>query len=62
MQPKRGRGRPRLPPEEVRMFAVHVTVTRDERRRIQLAARAEDVSVSAWLRRWIIEGLKRQAR
>ena len=62
MKPRRGRGRPKLPAESVRKLSIHVTVTVEERRRIKRAAEEEDLSVSAWARRWVCEGLRRQGR
>ena len=36
-----------------------VTVTAEERRQIKAAAEAEDLTISAWLRRLVLGGLKK---
>ena len=59
MQRKRGKGRPKLPRDRVRKFSVHITVTLGEHRQIKRAAEAEDKSMSAWARQWVLKGLKR---
>ena len=60
MHAKRRKGRPKLPPDDVRRFMIGMTVTADERRRIKVAAEAEDLSISAWMRRLAFEALKRK--
>lgn len=62
MHAKRRTGRPKLPPDSVRRFMIGMTVTADERRRIKAAAEADDLSLSAWLRRLALEGLRRKDR
>ena len=62
MKPKRRQGRPKLPPEQVRRFMMGFTVTAEERRRIRKAAEAEDASISAWVRQWVLDGLRRLNR
>ena len=49
-----------MPREQVRRLSVHITVTAEEHRAIKRAAEADDLSVSAWLRRWMLEGLRRR--
>ena len=58
MQAKRRTGRPKLPKDAVRRFVIGMTVTAEERKRIKAAAEADDLSISAWLRRLVLEGLK----
>jgi predicted HicB family RNase H-like nuclease len=57
---KRRKGRPKLPREATRRFSVHVLVTPEEHRRVKRAARASDMSISAWAREKILAGLPRR--
>ena len=59
MQAKRRTGRPKLPKDAVRRFVIGMTVTDEERKRIKAAAEAEDLTISAWLRRLVLGGLKK---
>ena len=58
MQAKPRTGRPKLPKDAVRRFVIGMTVTDEERKRIKAAAEAEDLTISAWLRRLVLGGLK----
>ena len=62
MHAKRHKGRPKLPPDDVRRFMIGMTVTAEERRQIKTAAEAEDLSISAWMRRLAFEGLRKKVR
>jgi hypothetical protein len=62
MQAKRRKGRPKLPPEAARRLLIGMTVTADEHRRIKRAAHAQDLSMSAWLRKWALAALERESR
>lgn len=57
MAKRKGRGRPRIPKDEVRRFTVGFLVTAEEKRRIKEAAAAVDMSVSAWVRERVFRGL-----
>ncbi len=62
MRERRGKGRPKLPTGQVKKLTVSIAVTVEEHRAIRKAALAEDLSVSAWLRRWLLDRLRRHGK
>lgn len=55
-----GRGRPRLPDDRVREWSIHATVTRTEYLLVKKAAKAVDMSISAWAREKILAGFPKR--
>jgi len=55
----RRRGRPKLPEDQIRTVSITILVTREERRWIDRAAKAADMSISSWARERILAGFGR---
>lgn len=56
---RRRRGRPKLEPELRRKHRVQIAVTWEELLAVRRAAKAEDLSVSVWGRRRILDATKK---